>query len=515
MGIDKRTNDARRHEGDLRNEHPGAGEQAGEAVGGIGGTLAGAALGSTAGPLGMVLGGLAGAFGGWWAGEKAGRAAEDMEKHDAFYRAHHAKQRDPRLEYEDARVGYAVGHVAGHNPDYHGRTFDQIEGDLRRGWSHDEHDFETMRPYVRMGYARTVGERSKAGRSKKRAGGVSAASTLLKQHRRRRQRIRRLLDSREGRLALAGMLGVTGVGALKSVHHPPPAPPPHHDDPVKQAVAETMVERLAGRGWDLPNLDHSRVDFWVDRFTTDPDMNAKLAGFLSRSGQYVPMISIKLEERDMPHDLLFLALIESGFDPEAFSSASASGLWQFVAETGRRYGLVVNKELDERNHPEKSTDAALQYLTELHDRFGSWYLAAAAYNTGENRVGRIMREVTGSERASDEADYYKIWDRLPKETRDYVPLMIAAARIAKDPARYGFDHVVPLEPIAFDEIRVAGHTPLSEIAKVAGVETSEVRALNPFLRGKHTPKGEYLVRVPPGAGMRVSQSFGGANALVN
>jgi membrane-bound lytic murein transglycosylase D len=91
--------------------------------------------------------------------------------------------------------------------------------------------------------------------------------------------------------------------------------------------------------------------------------------------------------------------------------------------------------VDERNHPEKATDAALDYLTELHDRFGSWYLAAAAYNTGENRVGRIMREATGSERASSEEDYYRIWDQLPKETRDYVPLMIAAGRIAKDPAK--------------------------------------------------------------------------------
>jgi membrane-bound lytic murein transglycosylase D len=334
----------------------------------------------------------------------------------------------------------------------------------------------------------------------------------MTEQKRRRRRVRRLLDTREGRLALAGMLGATSVGALKSAHHPPPAPTLHHDDPVKQAVVETMVERLAGRGWDLPNLDHPRVDFWVERFTTDPEMKAKLAGFLSRSGQYAPMISIKLEERDMPHDLLFLALIESGFDPEAYSSADASGLWQFVAETGRRYGLVVNKEVDERNHPEKSTDAALQYLSELHDRFDSWYLAAAAYNTGENRVGRIMKEEFGTEKASGEGLYYRIWDRLPKETRDYVPLMIAAARIAKEPAKYGFEHVVPLEPVAFDEVRVGPHTALSDIARTAGVETSEIKALNPFIKGKRSPKDEYLVRVPPGAGMKIAEAFGGGTA---
>src|SRR5690606_40778560 len=106
-----------------------------------------------------------------------------------------------------------------------------------------------------------------------------------------------------------------------------------------------------------------------------------------------------------------------------------------TAETCKRSGLDVNRAVDERNDPEKATDAALDYLAELHDRFGSWYLAAAAYNTGENRVARIMREETGSERGTEES-YYAIWDRLPKETRDYVPLMIAAARISKEPEKY-------------------------------------------------------------------------------
>ncbi len=119
------------------------------------------------------------------------------------------------------------------------------------------------------------------------------------------------------------------------------------------------------------------------------------------------------------------------------SPAKAGGLWQFVSETGKRYGLVVNKRLDERNTPDKATDAALSYLSDLHNRFGSWYLAAAAYNTGENRVGRIMREVTGSERGTD-GDYYRISALLPKETQDYVPMIIAAGRISKHPERYGF-----------------------------------------------------------------------------
>jgi membrane-bound lytic murein transglycosylase D len=179
-------------------------------------------------------------------------------------------------------------------------------------------------------------------------------------------------------------------------------------------------------------------------FSTDPKVKERFATWLDRKSTYQPMISAKLDERDMPQDLIYLAMIESGFNPKAQSPAKAGGLWQFISETGKRYGLTVNKKVDERNHPDKATDAALSYLSDLHDRFGSWYLAAAAYNTGENRVARIMREETGSEKGTD-ADYYRISSRLPKETQDYVPMMIAAARISKDPAKYGFTETAQSE----------------------------------------------------------------------
>ena len=190
-------------------------------------------------------------------------------------------------------------------------------------------------------------------------------------------------------------------------------------------------------GWDLANIDNSRVDSWIRIFSTNPKVKSRFELWLDRKPTYQPMISAKLEERAMPQDLIYLAMIESGFNPRAKSPAKAGGLWQFISETGQRYGLTVNKKVDERNHPEKATDAALSYLSDLHDRFGSWYLAAAAYNTGENRVGRIMREVTGSEKGTD-WDYYRISSRLPRETQDYVPMMIAAGRISKNPAKYGF-----------------------------------------------------------------------------
>jgi membrane-bound lytic murein transglycosylase D len=204
------------------------------------------------------------------------------------------------------------------------------------------------------------------------------------------------------------------------------------------APAADNSSASATAGWDLPNLNNPRVDSWVKLFTTDPKIKSRFAMWLDRKSTYEPMISAKLEQHDMPQDLIYLAMIESGFNPKAKSPAKAGGLWQFISETGKRYGLTVNKHVDERNQPEKATEAALSYLGDLHDRFGSWYLAAAAYNTGENRVARVMRQVTGNEKGTD-ADYYRISSLLPKETQDYVPMMIAAARISKNPAKYGFD----------------------------------------------------------------------------
>jgi hypothetical protein len=143
---------------DTRDRKPGVGEQVGEGVGGIGGTLAGAAIGSAAGPVGTIIGGIAGAAGGWWAGEKAGRAVEDIGDHEPEYRKHYESattERDRNLTYDDARVGYTVGHMAGRNPDYKGREFEDVEPDLRTGWKGADKEYDTMRPYVRHGFERT------------------------------------------------------------------------------------------------------------------------------------------------------------------------------------------------------------------------------------------------------------------------------------------------------------------------------------------------------------------------
>ena len=217
--------------------------------------------------------------------------------------------------------------------------------------------------------------------------------------------------------------------------------------PVSAAVSQVVrVEQPARSGSiatpksessaiDLPNIQHPRVDSWIKRFTGA--QRGSMATYLSRMDKYEGMISKKLAANDMPKDLIYLAMIESGFNPTAKSPVKASGMWQFMSATAKQYGLRVGGRADERNNPARATDAAIKYLSALHDRFGSWYLAAAAYNTGQGRVARIMREETGQTKGTD-ADYYRISHRLPKETRDYVPKMIAAARIGNDPAKYGF-----------------------------------------------------------------------------
>jgi soluble lytic murein transglycosylase-like protein len=183
-------------------------------------------------------------------------------------------------------------------------------------------------------------------------------------------------------------------------------------------------------------LEHHSIDGWVRRITTSA--RADFQRSLDRMDQYSAMITGKLDERGMPRDLIYLALIESNFNPTAKSRVSAVGMWQFMSATARQFGLKVGGGHDERKDPAKATDAALSYLSDLHARFGSWYLAAAAYNSGQGTVSRALRKVTGRTTGTD-ADFFRILSVLPKETQDYVPKLIASARVGSDPARYGMN----------------------------------------------------------------------------
>jgi membrane-bound lytic murein transglycosylase D len=202
---------------------------------------------------------------------------------------------------------------------------------------------------------------------------------------------------------------------------------------ASQVGAGVPVPAPAVAGLDL-DVSHKQVDAWVKRFSTSLKGDFQLS--LKRMDKYDDMITTKLDERKMPRELIYLAMIESNFNPTARSRVAAVGMWQFMSATARQFGLTVGRHVDERKDPEKATDAALTSLAKLHDRFGSWYLAAAAYNSGQGTVSKAMRRVLGRTKGTD-ADFFRIAKALPKETRDYVPKLIASAKVGSDPARYG------------------------------------------------------------------------------
>jgi len=210
--------------------------------------------------------------------------------------------------------------------------------------------------------------------------------------------------------------------------------------PVAVATAQpAMVPATPGtQANDATGLNtdysHRRIDEWVTRLTTS--LHGDFRQSLSRMDTYASMITRKLDARSMPRELVYLAMIESNFNPTARSRVGAVGLWQFMGGTARSLGLRVRGRTDERKNPAQSTDAALTYLSSLYDRFGSWYLAAAAYNSGAGTVSKALRRVTGQTKGTD-ADFFRILHALPRETQDYVPKLIATAKVGNDPARYG------------------------------------------------------------------------------
>ena len=311
-----------------------------------------------------------------------------------------------------------------------------------------------------------------------------------KQPRKRRRR----LNTRRNRRNLAMGLAAGTLGGIAATGQPG-EPGVEPTGLAMGSEPEPSVHFVAPKSWDIEQTKNDKVDFFIEFLMFRNHDKTKL--WLERLGKYGPMIQERLAERGMPQDLIWLATIESGLDPNAYSSADAAGIWQFIAETGQRHGLEVSEYVDERRDPIASTDAALDYLQKLNDRFGgSWYLAAAGYNTGENRVERIVREKAGG-RTGDESVYWQISGSLPKETRDYVPVMLAMAHIGKDPAKYGFPDLQPQEPLQFSEMMVAGGTPLSDVAARIGVDAEVLYELNPHLVKQQTPPGrEWSVRIP-------------------
>jgi hypothetical protein len=244
--------------------------------------------------------------------------------------------------------------------------------------------------------------------------------------------------------------------------------------------------------FDVPIQMNKQVRAYLVYFSTE--RKAVITRYLSRSTRYLPMIKEVFQEAGLPEDLAYLAMIESGFNPKAYSPAAASGMWQFIKGTGLRYGLAIDGYVDERRDPEKATRAAAQYLLDLYKQFGSWYLAAASYNCGE---GRVQREL-------NQSNHKNFWELsanqcLPTETKNYVPQMIAATIIAKNPEKFGFKHVPYLPPMKFDKVAVTETTSLTAAAVAVNVPAEEVQALNPeLLRGITPPETpSYTLKLPP------------------
>ena len=261
-------------------------------------------------------------------------------------------------------------------------------------------------------------------------------------------------------------------------------------------TTETVTADLESSPHDIEIPLNAKVLSFVQLFTGR--LKSFLEEGLTRSVQYLPMIQNIFRAEGLPLDLAYVPLVESAFKPTALSRAKARGIWQFMRGTGLENGLRHDWYIDERAEPEKATKAAAKYLKTLRDTFdGDWHLALASYNAGPGRVQRAMKR-------SGRGDYWKLTATsryLPRETRDYVPLILAAIIIARNPAQYGMN-VTPVEPVRYEAVTLPSAIDLRRVAEWIGVPVQAVQELNPELRRWTTPVAatEYELKVPEGAG---------------
>jgi membrane-bound lytic murein transglycosylase D len=266
-----------------------------------------------------------------------------------------------------------------------------------------------------------------------------------------------------------------------------------------------MVDVILDSPWARTAEMDERVQAWIESFQTREAPRFRTS--LARMGRYIEMVEREVEAAGLPRSLAYLPIVESWYNPRAVSWVGAAGLWQFMPPTARGMGLVVDRLVDERRDPYLSTPMALAYLAQLHDRFDSWFLALAAYNGGPGRLGRILSR-HGAGDGGHDGLFLEILHDLPRETRDFVPRFLAAARVAMDPGAYGFGDVEPDEAWAYDEVTVPDATSLDVVARAAGVQQELVDELNPQLRRGLTPAGvSTRLRVPRGAGGRFVTGF--------
>jgi membrane-bound lytic murein transglycosylase D len=255
----------------------------------------------------------------------------------------------------------------------------------------------------------------------------------------------------------------------------------------------------SGELYNVPIVMDSSVQGHIRYFNTS--IRNRFEQWLLRLSRYRPLVETIFAEFHLPSDLVYLSLVESGFNPYAYSRAKATGPWQFMKGTAKVYGLRVDAYVDERRDPIKSTVAAARYLRDLYDLFGAWPLAMAAYNAGEGKVMRALHKA----QAESFTDISKT-RLIRRETKEYVPRFMAATIIAKNPDRYGFPQEATA-PHQFEEVVVTRPLHFHAIANATGVPYTELRLLNPELRRDATPPGDeaYLLKVPVGTKGKVEQ----------
>lgn len=257
--------------------------------------------------------------------------------------------------------------------------------------------------------------------------------------------------------------------------------------------ALTFQDSTKITSYDFPIVLNKQVEAYLDIFKNK--QKKTFGRWLARSGKYLPMFKKELRDAGLPEDLAYLAMIESGFSQRAHSRAKAVGLWQFMRGTGKEYNLRIDRYVDERRHAEKSTKAAVAFLSDLYARFGDWHLAVAGYNAGAGKIGKgLKRYKTDNFWSLAEHRYLRL------ETKRYVPKLIAAILIAKNPKQYGFSNIKYEPPLEYETLRVGPGLNLDAVATICGTNSKVIKKLNQELKTGRTPlnKSLYDVQIPVG-----------------
>ncbi|MGX9725749.1 MAG: LysM peptidoglycan-binding domain-containing protein [Candidatus Electronema sp. VV] len=304
----------------------------------------------------------------------------------------------------------------------------------------------------------------------------------------------------------AAQCQLPGTGVIEAPVRPePPLVSGPLPQPAEPAAAKPGARRTA---CDFPVLVNNQVQFYLNLFQGKQRKNFQR--WLERSTMYLPQITAELEKAGLPLELAWLAMIESGFNPSAYSPAHASGLWQFIPGTAQNYGLRIDSWADERRDPEKSTKAAVAYLKALHKHFGDWHLAVAAYNAGEGTVERGLKQYKAN-------NFWELaqHDALRLETKRYVPQMIATVLITRNPEQYGFRNVQYKRPAQHELVRVPSGIDLKTVAASASVSVEQLRSLNNDLLKDEVPAGGkgWLLKVPAGRAALVAANLPKAQAV--